>query len=374
MKNRFLCCCQLVFLAVSSVLSAANLSVEVSPWGKLEDGREVQLYTLRNAGGMEARMTNYGAMLVSLKVPDAQGQVVDVVLGKETLAEYLAGHPCFGCTVGRYANRIAWGKFTLDGVEHHITTKSKHAIHGGLQGFDKRLWKASPQQGADAVALVLEYASANGEEGFPGEVKAQVTYRLDEQNQLTVDYGATTDQPTVINLTNHSYFNLAGGGDVLSHELTLHADLYTATDADLIPTGEILPVKNTPLDFTSAHALGQRIKADFPALKYGHGYDHNYLLRGYEKPGLKPCALVRNPSNGLCLEVQTTHPAVQLYTANHMKKVQGKGGQTYGAHAGFCLETQHCPDSPNHPSFPSTVLRPGQQYQQQTVFRFFTQK
>jgi aldose 1-epimerase len=362
----------LLSIGILFTMSFAIFATESSqqPWGTLPDGQAVSLYTLKNSKGMEVRIMDYGGIIVDLLVPGKEGKQVDVNLGKDSLKDYLAGHPGFGALIGRYANRIAHGKFSIDGQNYQIRTKSKHALHGGLVGFDDRVWKAEHSHTADAATLKLHLVSADGEEGFPGELTVDVTYTLDETNTLAIDYKARTNKPTIINLTNHAYFNLAGegSGNVLDHELTLHCDEFTLTDDDLIPTGKLAPVKGTPMDFTTAHTLGERIEADYQPLKQGKGYDHNFVVRG---SGLRPCALVRHPGSGLSMEVMTTSPGVQLYTANHMKGVKGKNGHVYESWHGFCLETQHYPDSPNHPAFPTAVLRPDSVYQQRTSFRFF---
>jgi aldose 1-epimerase len=367
------CCLILSFLSTALAMPA-DRSVTSAPWGTTENGTAVDLWTLTNKTGMTAMIATYGGILVSLTAPDRDGKMADVVLGKDTLADYEAGHPFFGCITGRYANRIAGSKFTLDGVEYILTKNGKgpHTLHGGKSGFDKKVWKASPVEKADAVGVALHYASADGEEGYPGELSCVVTYLLTDANELSIDYHANTTKPTVVNLTNHSYFNLAGegSGTALDHELTILADRYTATDDDLIPTGELASVKGTPLDFTTAHPIGARIETDFTPLKQGVGYDHNYIVNG---TGLRPAARVSDPKSGRVMDVLTTNPAVQLYTANHLKDVNGKHGHLYQKRDALCLETQHFPDSPNQPSFPTTVLRPGETYHHQTLFRFSAQ-
>ncbi len=350
-------------------LSAATASVTSEVWGRTADGQEVHLHTLRNAKGMEARVTDYGGILVSLTTPDRAGKLADVVLGFDTLAPYLGKHPHFGCLTGRYANRIGGASFKIDGTEYNVTPNSgKNHIHGGKEAFDKKVWKATVPAGKNA--LVLTYTSADGEEGFPGKLDCTVTYTLTDENALTISYQATTDKPTVVNLTNHSYFNLAGegSGDILGHELTIPADTFTATDDDLIPTGEVLTVLGTPLDFTKPRLIGERIGAAYKPLLQGKGYDHNYVLKGGE--GMKLAARARDPKSGRVMEVTTTDPAVQLYTGNHLKSVSGKGGHIYQTRHGFCLETQKYPDSPNKPQFPTAVVRPGTPYLHTTTFKF----
>jgi aldose 1-epimerase len=358
------------FLVASSVMSAEH-SVSSAPWGTAKDGSAVELWTLKNKAGMEAKITTYGGIIVSLTAPDRSGKFADVVLGKDSLADYEAGHPFFGCITGRYANRIGGSKFSLDGKEVNVTPTggAKHSLHGGKVGFDKKVWTAQKIEKADAVGVALYYVSADGEEGYPGELASVVTYLLNDANELSIDYAATTSKPTVVNLTNHSYFNLAGegSGTVLDHELTIYADGFTATDADLIPTGAITPVKGTPLDFTTAHKIGERINADYEPLKQGLGYDHNFVING---TGLKKAALVHEPKSGRTMEVLTSEVGVQLYTANHLKDTKGKNGHVYQERNALCLETQRFPDSPNKSAFPSATLRPGETYHHQTLFRF----
>ena len=359
-----------VLMSIASVSNAASASVEASVWGKTATGEEVTLFTLRNANGMEAKITNWGGYIVSLKAPDRNGQFADVVLGFDSLNGYLARNPFFGCITGRYANRIGGASFKIDGIEYQITANSgKHQLHGGKAGFDKKLWTATPIQTGDDIGVKLTYTSADGEEGFPGKLVCVVTYRLTPDNALAIGYQATTDKPTVVNLTNHSYFNLAGegSGDILNHELTLPTDAITATDDDLIPTGEIVSIKGTPLDFTTPRTIGERIGADYKPLIQGIGYDHNYVLHG---SGLKLAATVTEPKSGRVMTVRTTEPGVQLYTGNHLNGVAGKGGHVYAKRHGFCLETQHYPDSPNHPNFPSVILRPGETFQSTTIYQF----
>ncbi|WP_395753461.1 aldose epimerase family protein [Prosthecobacter sp.] len=356
----------LLLMSISGSSPAA--SVESSSWGKTAAGEEVKLFTLRNAGGMEAKITNWGGYIVALKVADKKGQFADVTLGFDKLDGYLGKNPFFGCIAGRYANRIGGAKFTLDGVEHKVTANSgKHQLHGGKEGFDKKLWAA--KEVPNGVALT--YTSADGEEGYPGTLKCTVTYTLTEDNALKIDYQATTDKPTVLNLTNHAYFNLAGegSGDILGHHLTIPTEQITATDDDLIPTGEIASIKGTPLDFTAPHAIGERIGADFKPLIQGIGYDHNYVLPGTGRE-MKLAAVVKEPTSGRVMTVRTTEPGVQLYTGNHLNGVPGKAGHIYAKRHGFCLETQHYPDSPNHPNFPSVTLRPGETFESTTIYQF----
>lgn len=355
-------------LAMPTVIPAASITSE--PWGQTPTGGEVLLFTLRNTNGMEARIMNYGGILVSLMAPGKDGKMADVVLGFDSLAPYLEKNPFFGCITGRYANRIGGAAFTLDGTEFNVTANSGvNHIHGGKRGFDKQLWQATPHSLADGVALELRYTSPAGEEGFPGTLDCTVTYTLNNQNELVLDYKATTDAPTVVNLTNHSYFNLGGegSGSILDHELKVNATSFTPTDDKLITTGEIAPTAGTPLDFTTPHRIGERIDADYEPLIQGQGYDHNFVVPG---TGMRSAATVHDPATGRTMEVLTTEPGIQLYTANHLKGVAGKGGHIYESRHALCLETQHYPDSPNKPAFPSATLRPGQTYHTTTVLRF----
>jgi aldose 1-epimerase len=344
-------------------------TITKSDFGKTPDGTAVDLYTLTNANGVKAKIITYGALLTELLVPDRDGKLDDVVLGFDDLKGYLGGHPYFGAIVGRVTNRIAKGKFTLDGKEYHLAVNNgPNSLHGGLKGFDKVVWKAEQVPAADGVAVKFTYVSPDGEEGYPGNLSAAVTYTLTNQNEVKIDYLATTDKATPVNLTNHSYFNLADprSGDVLGHELMLAADEYTPSDDTLIPTGELKSVKGTPLDFTTPTPIGARInqlKGD-PI-----GYDHNYVLRGGGK-SLALAARVREPKTGRVLEMYTTEPGVQFYTGNFLDGTLKGKGVVYHKHQGFCLEAQHYPDSVNHPEFPSVILRPGKTYTQTTVYKF----
>jgi len=340
-------------------------TIKKSSFGKLPDETPVDLFTLENRHGLLAKVTNYGTIITELRVPDRAGARADVVLGFESLEGYLKGHPYFGCTVGRVANRIAKGRFILDGQAYDLAVNNgANHLHGGLKGFDKVVWKAEPLEGA---AVKFSYTSPDGEEGYPGALAVIVTMTLTDDNELRIDYVATTDKPTPVNLTNHSYFNLAGGGDVLGHELMIPATHYTPSTADSIPTGEILPVKGTPFDFTSPKLIGDR----FAQLESDPiGYDNNYVLDGGGKE-LILAARVHEPRSGRVMEVRTTEPGVQLYTANYLDgTLTGKRGVVYKRHAAFCLETQHYPDSVNQARFPTTILRPGQTYLQTTTHKF----
>ena len=347
-----------------------NAAVIKLDFGRTGDGTPIDLYVLTNAKGVVAKITTYGAILTELRVPDRQGKLDDVVLGFDHLAAYLGGHPFFGATTGRVANRIAQGQFTLNGQTYKLAINNgPNSLHGGKKGFDKVVWKAGPVQVKDGVAVKFTYLSPDGEEGYPGNLNVTVVYTLTPDNALRIDYTATTDKDTVVNLTNHSYFNLGGTTpeNVLGHELFIAADHYTPVDDTLIPTGEIAPVKGTPLDFTKPAKIGARIGEI--TSKIG-GYDHNYVLHSGGK-SLALAARVHEPKSGRELEVFTTEPGIQLYTGNFLDgKLTGKGGITYGKHHAFCLETQHYPDSINQPNFPSTVLKPGGAYQTTTLFKF----
>lgn len=358
-------------VGVSRSAEMAALNVTAAPFGQTQAGEQVTIYTLTNAHGLRARVMEYGAILVSLEVPDRQGKLADIVLGFDGLEPYLKGHPLFGSTVGRYANRIANASFKLDGAEHRLTRNAgKNHIHGGgSKRFDKVVWKGYPFKRENEAGVRLAHLSLDGEEGFPGNLNCIVTYTLTNDNELKIGYEATTDKPTIVNLTNHSYFNLAGAGngDVLDHELTIHAPWYTPAGEGLIPTGEIHSVKGTPLDFTEPRKIGARISE----LTETRGYDHNYVLDS-SYGALVPAARVYDPSSGRVMEARTTEPGMQLYTANGMRGIKGKADKTYNRYYGFCFETQHFPDSPNQPHFPSTVLRPGQRFESTTIFTFST--
>lgn len=346
------------------------MSARKESFGQMPDGTQVDLYALANAKGMKAGIINYGAILVSLEVPDRDGNLADVTLGYDSLDDYLKRGGLFGAVVGRYANRIGGAKFTLNGIEYKLLANNKpNHIHGGKKGFDKVVWRLEDIRAEGNEAVVkLSYVSEDGEEGYPGNLACSVTYTLTNDNELKISYEAETDKTTVVNLTNHSYFNLAGHGtgDVLGHVLMLNADKYTVFDDALIPTGEIRSVKNTPLDFTSPTAIGSRIG------EVGAGYDQNYVLNG-GGGSLALCASVYEPTGGRVMEVHTTEPGVQLYTGNWLSSsVTGKDAKVYNKHGGFCLETQHFPDSPNKPNFPSVVLSPGQKFATVTVFKFST--
>jgi aldose 1-epimerase len=343
------------------------------PWGTLPGGRQIDLFTLRNANRIEASITNFGGRLITLKTPDKNGHFEDIALGFDSLGEYVAKNPFFGALVGRYANRIANARFHLDGREYELAKNNgPNSLHGGNIGFDKVAWEAHPDE--TAGSLILEYVSKDGEEGYPGNLRATVTYSLSDENALKLEYRATTDKATVLNLTNHSYFNLAGhsDGSIVDHEVQINADRFTPVNENLIPTGELRPVAGSLFDFLLPHRIGERIDAPDQQIGSGKGYDHNYVLNG-NGPGLSFAARAHHRESGRVLEVHTTQPGVQFYTGNHLPdRIQGKQGAIYGFRGGFCFETQHFPDGPNQPSFPSVVLRPGEEYRQVTLFRFLT--
>jgi aldose 1-epimerase len=347
--------------------------VSTANFGVMPDGAAIRIHTLTNRNGLEARITNCAGILVSLRTPDRNGVLEDIVLGFDSLAEYLANPgPFFGALIGRYANRIGQARCTIGGVEYLLSRNDgPNLLHGGAHGFDRRVWQDKPLEGA---ALALSYRSPDGEEGFPGNLDVTAVYRLTDDNELILDFAATTDRETVLNLTGHSYFNLAGAGrgDILGHRLTLHAGRMTPVDAGLIPTGEIRGVAGTPFDFRKPTAIGERIGQADEQLGFGKGYDHNWVLDG-NGHGITPAARVEEDVTGRVLEILTTEPAIQLYTGNFLDgSLVGKGGRVYGHRSGFCLETQHYPDSPNHQEFPSTVLRPGDVFRSKTVLRFGT--
>jgi len=342
-------------------------------FGKSPDGQAVDLYTLSNKNGVEIAIMSYGAIIVSIRVPDRTGKFADVVLGFDSLDGYLKGHPYFGAVVGRYGNRIAKGKFTLNGQTYTLAKNNgENSLHGGLKGFDKQVWPAKDLTNDDNASLQLVYLSKDGEEGYPGNLTTTVTYTLTATDELKIEYALDTDKDTVANVTNHSYFNLAGQGegDVLGHEVHLNADRFTPVDTTLIPPGELRKVSGTPFDFTRSRPIGERIGMNDEQLTFGKGYDHNWVLNG--TPGtLEFAARVQEPKSGRTLEVFTTEPGIQFYTGNFLDgTLTGKGGKVYKQRYGFCLETQHFPDSPNKPSFPSAVIKAGTRYQSTTVFRF----
>jgi aldose 1-epimerase len=340
-------------------------------FGRLPDGTDVGVFTLTNARGVEVRAISYGAIIVSIRTADRGGRLDDIVLGCDDLDGYLTRSRYFGAVVGRYGNRIANGRFTLDGKTYQLATNNApNHLHGGVKGFDKVVWGAQEFARDGHTAVTFRHTSADGDEGYPGTLNASVTYSLTARNELVIEYEATTDKATPINLTNHSYFNLngEGRGDILQHRVTLDADRFTPVDDTLIPTGELASVEGTPFDFRRETAVGARIDGDDPQLRRGTGYDHNFVLTGGS--GLRHAARVVEPTTGRTLDVATTEPGVQFYTGNHLAGQIGKNGHAYRKRGALCLETQHFPDSPNHPAFPSTILRPGETYRSTTVFTF----
>jgi aldose 1-epimerase len=360
-----------ILLALAKVAAASS---SVSIQGTMADGREVKMFTLKNASGMEAHILEYGAILAALEVPDRGGNLADVTHGYDTLAGWLDNSAYFGATVGRFANRIAHGRFTLDGKSYQLATNSQSGgipchLHGGRRGFDKVLWQG--EQRGNAVHL--RYVSPDGEEGYPGTLTIEVIYRLTDANELVWEARATTDAPTIVNLVHHSYWNLSGdpSSSIDDHELTLYADRYLPTDAGLIPTGEIAAVAGTPLDFTRATPIGRRVGDHFPALAHGHGYDHAWVLRAAPPGALVPAARLRDPKTGRAMEIATNQQAIQFYGGNFLDgTITGKGGAVYGHRSALCLETEGFPDAPNKPHFPSAVLRPGETYHHVMVHRF----
>jgi aldose 1-epimerase len=335
----------------------------------------VRIYTLRNIHGIEARIMTYGASLVSLKAPDRDGHLQNIVLGFDTLDPYVAGVPYYGATVGRYANRIAQARFILNGTTYPLNANDgPNSLHGGLRGFDKQLWKVDPH--ASQSSLKLTYVSAAGEEGFPGQLTAHVTYRLRADDALSIEYEATTTAPTPVNLANHAYFNLSGDPtrSIIGHTLTINADKFTPVDATLIPTGELRAVEGTPFDFRREAIIGSRIDSDDAQLRIAHGYDHNWVLNSAHGQALRFAARLTDPGSGRVMEVLTTQPGLQFYSGNFMNGKPAGQGSVYNYRTGLCLETQHFPDSPNKPAFPNTILRPGETYAQRTVLRFRTLK
>jgi len=344
----------------------ASAEVTRTEGPKTAEGEKIEVFTIKNSKGLQARVISWGASLIEMLVPDRDGKIADVTLGFDQIDAYLKPHPFFGSIAGRYANRIAKGRFTLDGETFTLAVNhGPNHLHGGKRGFDKRNWKAAV---AGPHAVRFEYVSPDGEEGYPGTMQVAVTYTLTEDQALRIDYTATTDKPTVVNLTNHTYWNLAGEGDVLSHLLRIHADHYLAVDEGLIPTGEIKPVEGSPLDFRSMKPVGRDIE---PLLGTpAGGYDHNFVINSRPGAGIALAAELHDPASGRLMTVETDQPGVQFYSANHFRGMAGKKGQSYAKHAGLCLETQHFPDAPNRPEFPSTVLRPGETFRSTTVHTF----
>jgi len=365
----------LLALAVFTCCTQVEEKMEItkSTFGKTADGQTVDLYTLTNDNGMVVKITNWGATIVSVFTPDRAGNSADVVLGYDDLDGYLTDRAYFRCTIGRYRDRLGQAKFTLDGKEYQLARNDgENHLHGGVAGFNKKLWHAKEINRPEAVGVQMNYVSQDGEEGYPGNLDVTVTFTLDNQNQIRIDYLATTDKPTVVNLTNHSYFNLLGdaAGDILGHELTINADRFTVVDSGLIPTGELRPVEGTPLDFRQPKTVGSRIEEGYEQLVLGRGYDHNWVIN---QEGNAPwlAARVFEPKTGRVVEVFTSEPGVQFYSGNFLDgTIKGKKGVVYQKRYGLCLETQHFPDSPNRPEFPSTTLRPGEKYETTTIYRF----
>jgi len=363
-------------LSLASSLSSQGMrgTIKKESFGKTTGGEQIDIYTLSNKKGMEVSITNFGATVVTLKVPDRAGKATDIVLGYDTLDGYEKGTSYFGATVGRYGNRIAGGKFSIDGKTYTLPKNNgENTLHGGIVGFNKKVWKAREIASKGGESLEMTYLSADGEEGFPGNLSTKVVFTLPaDRNELKIDYTATTDKDTVLNLTNHSYFNLAGegNGDILDHVMTLHAKQFTPVDKGLIPTGELKNVAGTPMDFNNATAIGKRINESDEQLVFGKGYDHNWVLTRAGGSELSIAAEAYDPKSGRKLEVLTTEPGVQFYSGNFLDGAKGKGNKPYPQRAAFCLETQHFPDSPNHPNFPSTLLKPHAVFHSQTVFRF----
>ena len=361
----------LIFItfSCSNLFKSKNkMDIKKELFGKTPDGKQVFLYTLTNIKGMTVKITNFGGIITSIIVPDKKGDMGDVVLGFDSLAPYFINNPHFGAIIGRYGNRIAKAKFSIDGKEYHLVANdNQNTLHGGINGFDKHVWDAIEIKDTAGVGLQLTYVSKDGEEGFPGNLKTIVTYTLTNNNELKINYQAETDKPTVLNLTHHSYFNLACHGDVLKHQIQINADRYVIVDTNLIPTGELPSVKGSKYDFIQMMEIGSRIDTGFHK-----GYDHCYVLNG--KPGeMVEAATVYDPFSGRTLTVYTDQPGVQFYTGNFLDgSLQGKNEMVYDDHNGFCLETQHFPDSPNHPQFPSTLLRPGEKFHSQTIYKFGT--
>ena len=366
--------------AEANKTNTAARKVENHSFGKTADGREAGLFILKNSKGTEAAITNYGATLVSFKTADRSGKFDDVVLGLDSVEgyvsdAYLKANPYFGAILGRYANRIADARFFLNGSEYKLAANNgDNNLHGGKQGFDKVFWEGREVPAENGSAVEFTYTSADGEEGFPGKLTAKVVYTLTEENELKIDCTAITDKETIVNLTHHSYFNLAGhaSGDILKQKLKIFADKFTPVNNESIPTGEIKSVENTPFDFREAKEIGKDIEAADEQLKYGKGFDHNFVLSG-EAGSLRPAAVATDETSGRVMEVLTTEPGIQLYTGNHLDgSFSGKSGAIYKLRSGFCLETQHYPDSPNRKEFPSTILKPGETYKTSTVYKFST--
>lgn len=372
-----------IIISITAVFSGTQVSaknndnnehvISQSVYGFLPNGEMVSEYTLRNMQGMQLSVISYGGIITSLTTPDKNGKFTDVVLGYDNLQDYLDGTTFFGALIGRYGNRIAKGKFTLDDKQYQLSINNgENHLHGGAMGFDKRNWQVTAFKKPGSVGLILSLLSEDGDQGYPGNLAVQVIYTLNNNNELMIDYSAFTDQPTIVNLTQHTYFNLAGRGDILNHRLQINADQYTPVDQGLIPDGRLLSVANTPFDFRQAKAIGSDIDDKDQQLSYGGGYDHNYILNKKKPGALQLAAKLTEPKSGRVLELMTTEPALQFYSGNFLNGKDSGKGQKYEFRSGLCLEPQHAPDSPNQASYPSTVLRPGQKYQSKMVYRFST--
>ncbi|HVZ99427.1 MAG TPA: aldose epimerase family protein [Caulobacterales bacterium] len=359
----------------AATTSAAASHIEEAAFGQTSEGQQVKLFTLTNEHGMEVKLMSYGAAITSIKTPDRTGAIGQVVLGFDTLDPYLAGVPFFGAVVGRYGNRIARGHFTLDGHTYTLATNNApNHLHGGDRGFDKRVWDARPFEDDKGPGVEFTYVSADGEEGYPGELTAHVTYQLGADDTLTISYEATTTKATPVNLTNHAYFNLSGDvqRDILGEQLKINADRFTPVDSTLIPTGELKPVEGTPFDFRAPTAIGARIDAHNQQITYGHGYDHNWVLNQTAPGQMTEAAELYDAQSGRVMTIRTTEPGIQFYSGNFLDGSLNGRGVAFARRIALCLETQHFPDSPNHPSFPSTILQPGDTYRSQTVLTFAT--
>jgi aldose 1-epimerase len=372
MRNGILLLAWLAAVSVAATSGSAAQRIQSKTFGRAE-GENVQIFTLTNVNGIEVQVMTYGAALVSLRTPDREGDFKNIVLGFDSLEPYLAGVPYFGATVGRYANRIANGRFTLDGKTYQLPQNNgPNSLHGGKRGFDKRIWQAHSSETPTGSSLRLSYRSAAGEEGYPGELSAQVIYRLNDDNSLAIDYEATTTAPTPVNLTNHAYFNLTGDSrrSILGHVLTINADRFTPVDATLIPTGELRAVADTPFDFRKPRVIGAHINDEDEQLRFGHGYDQNWVLNRSDSASPPPAAVLTDPQSGRTLEIYTSQPGLQFYSGNFLGGNQPGGGTPFERRTGLCLETQHFPDSPNQAGFPPAVLRPGRIYSEKTLLVF----
>lgn len=351
--------------------SGSGFAIQRQPFGSLPDGRSAEEFLITNSNGMVLGISNYGGLITSIQTPDREGSVEELTLAFDSVSEYRA-RPYYGSVIGRYGNRIGGARFTLEGQEYRLAANNgPHHLHGGPAGFHTKLWSAEPFNRADGAGVVLKYTSPDGEEGYPGTVEVQVTYTLTSNNEIAIDYFATTDRTTHINLTNHAYFNLAGAGqrDHVDHLLMINASRYTPTDAGLIPTGELAAVSGTPLDFRQPRRIGDQLEADHHEIRTGSGYDHNFVI-DRQGDGLELAARLSDPSSGRVMEVRTTEPGIQFYSGNWGRPIPGRDGRTFPRWGGVALETQHFPDTPNKPDFPSTVLRPGEEYRSTTVYRF----